>query len=180
MDCNLPGSSVHGDSPGKNTGVGCHALFQGIFLTQGSNLCLMSPELTRGFLPLAPPGKPNFLWQQLLNVFLKPDNKYFWLSGHTYSVVTTQFCHCSLTESYIIRKEMGEATFLVKIELGSCLWTIDFQPLHQKGNVSISSLSLFKRATSFYLLTQWKIWLLILLRKWKQSEMDFHKTSSLW
>ena len=25
------------DSPGKNTGVGCHALFQGIFPTQGSN-----------------------------------------------------------------------------------------------------------------------------------------------
>ena len=30
------GSSVHGDSPGKNTGVGNHALLQGIFLTQGS------------------------------------------------------------------------------------------------------------------------------------------------
>ena len=28
MDCNLPGSSVHG-IPGKNTGVGCHALPQG-------------------------------------------------------------------------------------------------------------------------------------------------------
>ena len=27
MDYSLPGSSVHGDSPGKNTGVGCHALF---------------------------------------------------------------------------------------------------------------------------------------------------------
>ena len=40
MDCNLPGSSVHGDSPGKNTGVGCHALLQGIFPTQGSNLVL--------------------------------------------------------------------------------------------------------------------------------------------
>ena len=26
MDCSLLGSSVHGDSPGKNTGVGCHAL----------------------------------------------------------------------------------------------------------------------------------------------------------
>ena len=25
-DCSLPGSSVHGDSPGKNTGLGCHAL----------------------------------------------------------------------------------------------------------------------------------------------------------
>ena len=32
-----PGSSVPGDSSGKNTGVGCHALLQGIFLTQGSN-----------------------------------------------------------------------------------------------------------------------------------------------
>ena len=32
-----PGSSVHGDSPGRNTAVGCHALLQGIFPTQGSN-----------------------------------------------------------------------------------------------------------------------------------------------
>ena len=32
-----PGSSVHGDSPGKNTGVGCHFLLQGIFLIQGLN-----------------------------------------------------------------------------------------------------------------------------------------------
>ena len=37
MDCNLPGSSVHGDSPSKNHGVGFHALLQGIFPTQGSN-----------------------------------------------------------------------------------------------------------------------------------------------
>ena len=29
------------DSPGKNTGVGCHALLQGIFPTQGSNLHLL-------------------------------------------------------------------------------------------------------------------------------------------
>ena len=37
MGYSPPGSSVHGDSPGKNTGVGCHALLQGIFPTQGSN-----------------------------------------------------------------------------------------------------------------------------------------------
>ncbi|XP_055249446.1 transcription initiation factor TFIID subunit 4-like [Moschus berezovskii] len=37
----LPGSSVHGDSPGKNTGVRYCDLLQGIFLTQGSNPCLM-------------------------------------------------------------------------------------------------------------------------------------------
>ena len=37
MDCSPPGPSVHWDSPGKNTGVGCHALLQGIFPTLGSN-----------------------------------------------------------------------------------------------------------------------------------------------
>ena len=37
VDCSPPGSSVHGDSPGRNTGVGCHALLQGIFPTQGRN-----------------------------------------------------------------------------------------------------------------------------------------------
>ena len=37
VDCGLPGSSVHRDSPDKNTGTGCHALLQGIFPTQGLN-----------------------------------------------------------------------------------------------------------------------------------------------
>ena len=41
MDCSPPGFSVHGNSPGKNTGVGCHSLLQGIFLIQGSNLGLL-------------------------------------------------------------------------------------------------------------------------------------------
>ena len=41
MDCSPPGSSVHGESPGKHTGVGCHALLQGIFPTQGWNPGLM-------------------------------------------------------------------------------------------------------------------------------------------
>ena len=47
------------DSPGNYTGVGCHALLQGIFLTQGSNwhlLCLLHWQA--GSLPLALPGKP--------------------------------------------------------------------------------------------------------------------------
>ena len=37
MDGSPTGSSVLGDSPGKNAGVGCHALLQGIFPTQGLN-----------------------------------------------------------------------------------------------------------------------------------------------
>ena len=36
------------NSPGKNTGVGCHALLQGIFLSQGSNLHA-SPAWAHGF-----------------------------------------------------------------------------------------------------------------------------------
>jgi len=42
MDCSPQGFSVHGIFPGKNTGVGCHFLLQGIFLTQGLNpyLCV--------------------------------------------------------------------------------------------------------------------------------------------
>ena len=36
-----PGFSVHNGFPGKNTGVGFHFLLQGIFLTQGSNPCLL-------------------------------------------------------------------------------------------------------------------------------------------
>ena len=38
-DCSPPGSSVH--FPGKNTGVGCHSLLQGIFLTQGLHMGLL-------------------------------------------------------------------------------------------------------------------------------------------
>ena len=44
MDCSPPGSSVRGILQAKNTGVGCHALLQGIFQTQRSNsslLCLL-------------------------------------------------------------------------------------------------------------------------------------------
>ena len=60
MDYNPPGSSIHGNSPGKNTGVGCHALLQGIFPTQGSNPCLSCLlHWEEGSLPLAPSRKPN-------------------------------------------------------------------------------------------------------------------------
>ena len=49
MDCSPPMLFCPWDSPGKNIGVGCHVLLQGIFLTQGSNPHLMSPALAGGF-----------------------------------------------------------------------------------------------------------------------------------
>jgi len=57
------GQAPLSNSPGKNIGVGCHSLLQGIFPTQGLSpylLCL--PYLQAGFLPLAPPGKPMCLY----------------------------------------------------------------------------------------------------------------------
>ena len=56
MDCSSPGSSVHGDSLGKNTGVGCHALLQGIFQARDQP---RSPPLQVDSLQFEPQGKPT-------------------------------------------------------------------------------------------------------------------------
>ena len=45
--------------PSKNTAVGCHFLLQGIFLTQGWNLCLLHWQL--GSSPLSQQGSPNYV-----------------------------------------------------------------------------------------------------------------------
>ena len=59
MDGSPPDSSVHGDCSGKNTGVGCHALLQGIFPTQGLNAGL---RLCRQILyQLSHKGSPRIL-----------------------------------------------------------------------------------------------------------------------
>ena len=67
------------DSPGRNTGVGCHFPFQGIFPTQGSNLHLLHWQVDS--IPLVPPGKPidhftfkkNIHWRNIY--LLKCKNK---------------------------------------------------------------------------------------------------------
>ena len=57
VDCSPPDSSVHGDGPGKNTGVGCHALLHGIFPDQGSNLGLLHCRWI--LYQLSPQGNPS-------------------------------------------------------------------------------------------------------------------------
>ena len=79
MDCSPPGSSVYGDSPGKNTGVGCHTLLQGIFPTQGST-----------------PGLPHCRWILYHLSHLGSPRILEWV---TYSFSLTQesnwgFLHC--------------------------------------------------------------------------------------
>ena len=86
--CSLPGFSLHGDSPGKNTGVGCHVLFQGIFPTQGSNPCLLrSPTLAGGFITISTPwkavrlpwvpGKPRWLVCRELSCTYRQHKRYY-------------------------------------------------------------------------------------------------------
>ena len=62
MVCSLPGSSVHGDYPGKYTVVGSYSLLQGILQTQGSN-----PGLLHGrwiLYHLSHKGSPRILdWE---------------------------------------------------------------------------------------------------------------------
>ena len=65
VDCSPPGSSVHGIFPGKNTGIGCHFLLQGIFLTQGSKPCLLHWQADS--LPLSHPGSPTAAHSTLSN-----------------------------------------------------------------------------------------------------------------
>ena len=58
-DGSLPGSSVHADSPGKNTRVGCHCPPPGDLPNPGIELG--SPALQADSLPAELPGKPNEL-----------------------------------------------------------------------------------------------------------------------
>ena len=64
MDCSPPCSSVHRDSPGKNTGVGCHAFLQGTFPTQGSNPGL--PHCREILYQLSHQGSPMLAFIQSL------------------------------------------------------------------------------------------------------------------
>ena len=75
VDCSLSGFSLcPWDSPGKNTGAGCHALLQGVFPTQGSN-----PELLH--------------CRQSLNLWATREAPWIFLDLHNPGV---QFSSCCL------------------------------------------------------------------------------------
>ena len=81
MDCSRPGSFVHGNSPGKNTGVGFHALLQGIFPTQGLN-----------------PGLPHC--RQILYHLSHQGNTKLSILFHLYCCVSFLIFLCFLTPDF--------------------------------------------------------------------------------
>ena len=58
------------DFPGKKAGVGCHALLQVIFPTQGSNWHLMSPALAGRFFTTRATGEAPFMGIETLGIVL--------------------------------------------------------------------------------------------------------------
>ena len=77
------------DSPGKNTGVGCHSLLQGIFLTQGSNLCLLNLfHCQVDSLPLCHLGRPL---QRLQSNQIRFVSLAFWKVHKTMSQKDNEF-----------------------------------------------------------------------------------------
>ena len=68
MGCSPPGSSVHGDFPGKDTAVGCH-FWSGLPFSSPGDLpepgieptSPASPKLAGGFFNAAPLGKPTLI-----------------------------------------------------------------------------------------------------------------------
>ena len=92
MGCSLPGVSVHRIFPGKNTGVGCHFLLQGIFPTQESNT--ESPEQAGRVFNTEPPGKPlNYLCMWLIIYFYWTASFRFWLIRAIFLAVSSPLSH---------------------------------------------------------------------------------------
>ena len=77
MDCNLPGSSVHGISQARIlewVAISCHFLLQGIFPTQGSNPCFLCLLLWQvGSLPTEPAGRAPKGFLNLYHLFITHD-----------------------------------------------------------------------------------------------------------
>ena len=96
MDYSPPVSSVHGDSPGKNTGMGCHALLQGIFPTQGLNPGLLHCRWT--LYRLSHQGSPRITRKFPVTFFFKDNYK------HNCSTVT-------ITKKYVLTPECVPSVF---------------------------------------------------------------------
>ena len=113
MDSSTPDSSVHGESPDKNIGVGCHALLQGIFPSQKSNWELFHCRRILYQLPTERQEVPLRLYT--------PHN---WLvKNKQTNKCRTAFPHLSTHSSSerILAKINSHFTFLISLY---CLWII--------------------------------------------------------
>ena len=94
-DCRLPGSSVHEDSPGKNTGMGCHALLQGIFPNQGLNPGLL--HCRRILYCLSHQGSPKYSISLIKSILFMLTHTYLYklyITSYTYNDLYIIIIYC--------------------------------------------------------------------------------------
>ena len=117
MDCSPPGSFVHGDSPGKDTGVGCQVLLQGIFPTQGSNPGL--PHCRQILYHMSHQGSSRIL-KWVAYPFSRgsswPKN---WIAGRFFTSWTTREALIYIMPSKSIHFENGKIVFSLWFFLNS-------------------------------------------------------------
>ena len=93
------------DSPGKNTRMGCHALLQGIFPTQGSKPVSRLVHWQAGSLPLAPPEKSTGQYGNSIFSFLRSQtvpNFSQWLHHFTFQPADSSHPFQQLLFSFIL------------------------------------------------------------------------------
>ena len=127
-------------SSGKNTGVGCHALLQGIFLTQGLNLRLFRLlHWQAGSLSLVPLGEPFIFF------FLVP-NKYLCeiFINHVTSILGLLYVEVMLCPA---QEQQAKVTSVIKTKStfcsqAVCLWSYMkrsyFIPAHTKTLIGLA------------------------------------------
>ena len=109
MDCSLSGSSVHGDSPGKNTGMGSLSLLQENFPTQESNRDLLHCSWV--LYQLSYSGSPTSISNTMLN---RNDG-----SGH--SCLALEFRGDTFSFSLLSMLTVGTRSFLISAKFGETL-----------------------------------------------------------
>ena len=95
MDCKLPGFSIHGDSSSKNTGMGCHALLQGIFPNQGLNPGLL--HCRRILYCLSHQGSPKYSISLIKSILFMLTHTYLYklyITSYTYNDLYIIIIYC--------------------------------------------------------------------------------------
>ena len=156
-----PGFSVHGDSPGKNTGVGCYALLQGIFPTQGSNPGL--PHCRQILYHLSHQGSPRILGVGSLSLLQRifPTQELNWSLLHCRQILY-QLSYQGSPEITINNMTFSPSYYLW-IHLHFCvirmvtfssffiqLYIINIFPSKEKFSNSFSSYGVLVHLTSIY------------------------------
>ena len=99
------------NSPGKNIGVGCHFLFQWIFPTQGSDLCLLHlVDWQMDSWPLGPPGmnhQPEWISQIALSKRECAESDMVWKCEKQNDIL--------FRYTNIVRKNMAKCMELINI-----------------------------------------------------------------